>query len=288
VNPVNALDGPEVLVAVTVRVPNGAPPATVTFIGRLVDVPPFPIVAVTPVPLNVTAVAPLRNAPEITAENDVPGAPDGGDIPLITGDGWVTLKLLKGPEVSPPPALMVNVRAPAVAAESTEIVTGTEVSVTPLPIAAVTPAPLNVTAVAPEKPIPLIVADSEVPARPDVGDMPEITGPEALTVKLLNGDDEPSALVTVTVRASKIAFGSSVITIGRLVSVPPPLIDAVTPVPENVTAVAPVKLAPVIVPLTVVPGAPQFGLMLEIKGTAVVPVPLKVSVASSVRVPLKL
>ena len=40
--------------------------------GRLVAVPPVPIVAVTPLPENVTAVAPLSTRPVMVAEIEAP------------------------------------------------------------------------------------------------------------------------------------------------------------------------------------------------------------------------
>ena len=46
---------------------------------------------------------------------------------------------------------------------------------------------------------------------------------------------------------------------GRSDGVPPPRIDAVTPEPTNVTAVAPSRFVPLIVALTVVPAAPVRG-----------------------------
>ena len=62
---------------------------------------------------------------------------------------------------------MVKVRNPGVAPDAIWIFTPTLVSVLLLTIA-VTPFPLNVTAVAPAKAIPLIVADRFVPATPDL------------------------------------------------------------------------------------------------------------------------
>jgi hypothetical protein len=44
----------------------------VIVIGRLLAVPPEPILAVTPVPLNVTLVAPSRFDPDIVADTVVP------------------------------------------------------------------------------------------------------------------------------------------------------------------------------------------------------------------------
>jgi hypothetical protein len=85
VNPLNGADVPPVVVTVTVRVPGDAPDAIAIATGKLVAVPPLPIVAVTPDPLNVTAVAPPRLVPEIVAATVVPEAPLDGLIPVIAG-----------------------------------------------------------------------------------------------------------------------------------------------------------------------------------------------------------
>ena len=54
------------------RAPVAAPAAIVIVTGRLVDVPPVPIVAVTPLPENTMEVAPVRFVPVIVAAMFVP------------------------------------------------------------------------------------------------------------------------------------------------------------------------------------------------------------------------
>src|SRR5207244_10000946 len=62
VKPLNAGDVPAAVVTVKVRVSVAAPAAIVTVIGRLVAVAPVPVIAVTPLPLKLTAVAPDRKS----------------------------------------------------------------------------------------------------------------------------------------------------------------------------------------------------------------------------------
>jgi len=78
---------------VTVLDPVAALAVIVTVTGRLVAVPPAPIVAVTPVPLNVTAVAPERFVPAIVAENVVPCVPEDGAMEEMEGVAVVREKL---------------------------------------------------------------------------------------------------------------------------------------------------------------------------------------------------
>ena len=68
VNPVNGSEVPAGVVTVTVRVPNSACGAMVVVMGTLVEDPPSPTVAVTPVPLNTTAVAPVIFEPVTVAD----------------------------------------------------------------------------------------------------------------------------------------------------------------------------------------------------------------------------
>jgi hypothetical protein len=68
------------------------------------------MVAVTPLPLNVTAVAPVRFVPLMVAGRLVPVVPEGGVIPVIAGTpGAVTAKPVNGADV-PPAAVTVTVR----------------------------------------------------------------------------------------------------------------------------------------------------------------------------------
>ena len=68
----------------------------------------------------------------------------------------------------------------------------------------------------------------------------------------LNGSDTPAPVVTVNVRRPGEASAAIVIVADRVVSVTS-VISAVTPVPINVIAVAPVRFVPLIVAETVEP-----------------------------------
>ena len=169
----------------------------------------------------------------------------------------------------------------------TVTVIGSDVAV-PVPRVAVTPAPLNVTAVAPARPVPVIVADAVAPVIPTAGETLVITGPELATVKPLNGVESPVVFVTVIVRSPSAAPDVSVTVIGKLVSVLPLPMTAVTPVPEKVTAVDVEKFTPVITVLTVPPGVPQFCDIDVMTGTdAPVPETIKVAVLNTLEVPMK-
>src|SRR5204863_534213 len=93
----------------------------VTVIGTLVDVAPERIVAETPAPLKFTAVTPVSAVPVIVAGNDVPGSPEDGTIPRITGGAGFTVKPLKALEVTPA-AVTETVRASVVAVDEIVIV----------------------------------------------------------------------------------------------------------------------------------------------------------------------
>ena len=85
VKPVNAAEVPTDVLTVNVREPGAALPATVIVTGRDVSVPPVPIVAVTPVPLNSTDVALDKYDPLIVAASVVPGFPVFGSMAVMTG-----------------------------------------------------------------------------------------------------------------------------------------------------------------------------------------------------------
>src|SRR5207249_4961337 len=152
----NGADVPLGVVTVTVLAPSPAPAAIVTVMGRLVAVPPVSMVAVTPLPLNVTAVAPFRLRSEERRVGNVPGAPGEGLLPVIIGPD-VTLKPLNAGDV-PIGVVTVKVRVSVDAPAAIVTVMGRLVAVPPVPMVAVTPLPLNVTAVAPFRLVPLMVA----------------------------------------------------------------------------------------------------------------------------------
>src|SRR5438093_9143545 len=187
----------------TVRVPVAAPAAIVTVMGRLLAVPPVPIVAVTPLPLKLTAVAPPKFDPLMVAPRLVPAAPEDGVIPVMIGPPDVTVKPLKAGDV---PAGVVTAKVRVSVAAPTAIVTmmGRLLAIPPVPIVAVTPLPLQLTAVAPPRFDPLILAVRLVPAAPEDGLIPVIMGSD-VTVKPLKAGDVPAGGVTAKVRVSVAA-----------------------------------------------------------------------------------
>jgi len=144
VYPLNGDVVPNAVASVTVLKPSAAAGSMSTVIGTLVEVPPLPIVPVTPDPLKDTTEAPLRLLPKIVAGTLPPRGPIFGEMLVMTGVDD-TLNPLKGVDVVPP-ALTVTVRNPRNAPLSRIIVIGTVVEVLPVTITAVTPVPLNVTA----------------------------------------------------------------------------------------------------------------------------------------------
>jgi hypothetical protein len=151
------------------------PPGVVTRIGP--DLAPFGTTAVievaeltvklAPRPLNDTDVAPVKLVPLIAT--DVPALPLVGVKPLIVGPGAgaVTVKLdelvaLPPGAVTPIGPLVAVAGTVAVSCESETTLNDDD------------GVPLNVTAVVPVKPLPLI--DTDVPGGPLVGEKPLIEG----------------------------------------------------------------------------------------------------------------
>src|SRR5438093_13092360 len=93
-----------------------------------------------------------------------------------------------------------------------------------------------------------------------------------VTVKELNASEFPCGAMTLTLRAARGASDAIVIVTGRLVSVRPVPMVAVTPDPLKTTAVAPVKPVPLTVAPSVLFTTPEFGLIPVITGRACVTV----------------
>ena len=85
VKPVNGADVPAAVVTVKLCVSGVALVVMVMLTDRPVAVPAVPMIAVTPVPLKSTLVAPVRSVPVIKAGSVVPIVPDVGSIALTTG-----------------------------------------------------------------------------------------------------------------------------------------------------------------------------------------------------------
>ena len=145
-NPLKGALVPAGVVTVTERKPNAAPGAIVIATDKLVR-PDEVITAETPVPLNVTPLAPEKLCPKMVAAMVVPGAPVDEDSEVMTGPP--TVNPLNGAVVADG-VVTVTVRNPNAAPGATVSVTDTLDSV-PVPKTVVTPAPLKATPVAPDK-----------------------------------------------------------------------------------------------------------------------------------------
>jgi hypothetical protein len=245
VNPSKGVDVESALDAVSLRTPGAASDAIVIVTGRLESVPPLPTVMVTPVPLAVTEFTPSRWAPEIVAERDVPVLPTEGVIPVIAV--LVTMKSV-GVDV-PPGVVTVNILGPVTASAAIDKEIGSVDADPPARTAAVMPVPLKVTFVAPDRPVPNIVAVNDVPAVPILGVMlvTKGRGVGLVTANPANGEDDATPFATVMGRTPSAASGAILTVIGSVVSVAPASITAVTPLPPKVTAVMPPRLMPVII-----------------------------------------
>jgi hypothetical protein len=225
------------------------PPGVLTLMGP--DVAPLGTVAeidvaeltekLALVPLNVTAVAPVKFVPLIVTV--VPTGPLVGVKLVIVGAGGgppVTVKLLLLVAVPPGAVTLIG---PDVAPLGTVAVIDVAEFTEKLALV-----PLKRTAVAPVKFVPLIV--TVVPTGPLVGEKPVMVGALAVTVKLLLLVAVPPGVLTLS--------GPDVAPLGTVAVIE---VDEFTEklalVPLKRTAVAPVKFVPLIV--TVVPTAPLVG-----------------------------
>jgi hypothetical protein len=207
--------------------------------------------AVTPVPEMVSAVAPVRPAPVSVTGKLVPSNPEFGFIEASVGAFTVNDTVLL-------PGTLTFLLPVAAAAVMVKVAV-TVVSFTTVTALAVTPVPEMVTEGVPVKPDPVSVTGKLCPRNPEVG-LIELSV-RALTVNgtvLLLPAGVP---VTVTVLAPVVAVAVMVkvaLTVVSFTTVTP---LALTPVPEMVTPVAPVRLVPVIVTATVLAGGAELGLI---------------------------
>ena len=164
-------------------------------------------------------------------------------------DGGSTTVKLAALDAVPP--AVVTLTVPVVAPDGTVAV----ICVAELTVKVVALVPLNFTAVAPVKFAPVIV--TLVPTGPLVGEKLVIEG-GGITVKLLALVAVPPTVVTLIVPLVALDGTVAVICVAEFT------VNVVALVPLKLTAVAPVKLAPVIV--TLVPTGPLAGEKLVIEG----------------------
>jgi hypothetical protein len=202
------------------------------------------------VPLNFTAVAPVKLAPVTVTL--VPIGPVVGEKLVIDGGG-ITVKLVA--LLAEPPAV-VTLMVPVVAPEGTvAVICVAELTVN------VAVVPLKLTAVAPVKFAPVTI--TLVPAGPLAGEKLVIDG-AGITVKLDALVAVPPAVVTLIVPLVALAGTVAVICVSELT------VKLVALVALNFTALAPVKAVPVIV--TLAPTPPLVGEKLVIEGATTVTV----------------
>jgi hypothetical protein len=173
-------------------------------------------------------------------------------------DGGGTIVKLEALVAVPPP--VVTLIVPLVAPGGTVAV----ICVSELTVKLVALVPLNFTAVAPVNALPVIVTLAPTP--PLVGEKLVMDGAGAVTVKELALVAVPPAVVTLIVPVVAPLGTVAVICVEELT------VKLVEVVPLNVTAVAPVKFAPVMV--TLVPILPLVGEKLLMVGAGVPPVAL--------------
>jgi len=202
-----------------------------------------------PTPPNRTAVAPVKAVPVIVTE--VPVLPLVGENEEILGAALVTVKFVA--LVAVPPGVVTVIR-PVVAPDGTFVSIRVPWGFTVNDAAAT---PLNRTAVAPPKPLPLI--RTEVPTGPLFGENDEIVGAAVVTVKFVTLVAVPPGVVTVIFPVTA-PLGTVVV-----ICVPDEFTEnELATTPPNFTAVAPVRPVPLMV--TEVPTGPLDGEKDEIVG----------------------
>jgi hypothetical protein len=207
---------------------------------------------------NATAVAPVRLAPVIVTVVPPAVGPPAGLTELTVGP---VVYVYLSPELSalvPPGFVTMMSTVPALSAGAIAVIW---VAVLTENEAAVEP---NITTLAPMKFVPVIVTDVPPPVGPALGLTPETVGvAKYVYLSALLAALVPPAVVTARSTVPALSAGEVAVIWVMLLIVK--LVAAVDP---NVTAVAPLRLVPVIV--TVVPPAvdPPVGLTLDTVGGA--------------------
>jgi hypothetical protein len=211
------------------------------------------------VPLNVTAVAPVRFVPVTTTV--APTAPDVGvNDPSVGAASTVKLATL----VDVPPGVVTETGPVVAPAGTVAVIWALESTVNDVAVT-----PLNLTALAPVRLVPVIT--TVAPTAPLAG-RKEATVGAATTVKLEALVAVPPGVVTEIVPVVAPAGTVAVTCVAEST------VNDVAATPLNLTAVAPVRFVPVIT--TVAPTAPEVGVNevtlgagIIVNEPALVPVP---------------
>lgn len=188
----------------------------------------------------------------------VPRVPVVGLIPVRIGPSTVNVTAL----LVPPIVVMVTFLAVVAAVAVIEKVAVTDVSLTTVRLVTPTPPPGTVIAVAPVSPVPVRVTVMAAPPRtPELGAIEVSVGTGGGITVNVTALLVPLGVVTVTFLADNAAVAAIVkvaVTVLESTTVTPE--TAMFP-PDTVTAVAPIRFAPVRVTGTILPRTPVAGVM---------------------------
>jgi len=251
-----------VLVQVPPAMIEKVPPAVPTFVivGAAVNVNGP---ALAPVAVLVTVTKPLCVV-VVPVTNDGFG-PENATVAPVTVNPFVSAGVV------PMGVVTVTFLAPSPAPAVIAQFALTVVAVDVMPVQ-VTPPPAMATAVAPVRLVPVSVTGTVVPRLPLTGEMEVNVGPCTVNVTALV---TPAGVVTVTFLAPVAAPVVMVKVAVTVVSFTALKALTVTPPPDTVTAVAPVRPTPVMVTGTAVPRTPVLGAI----EASPVPTPLIVTTA---------
>jgi hypothetical protein len=268
--PIRKLElAPPEFVTLTFLAPFTAAPVNVKVAVTVVEFTTVTLPTVTPAPLMLTAVVPVRLVPVRVTETVVPRIPRIGVIEVRLGATTVN-----APNRVLVPAGDVRVIFLAVSAAVPEIVkvAVTVEEFTTTMLLTVMPPPLRVTDVVPVRLLPLKVTGTARPCVPVFGEIEVSTGTAAgvtvnAPVRMLL---VPPGVVTLTFLAVSAALPAIVKVAVTVVALTTAILLTVMPPPVTVTAVAPVRFVPVRVTVGAPPWLPVTGEIEVSVGGAVV------------------
>jgi len=227
------------------------------------------LLAVTPVPDTLTALAPVRLVPVSVTGTVAPCRPELGLIVVSVGAGTVVTVNVTLPLV-PPGVVTVTFLAPRAALPPMAKLAVTEVALTTLTPLTVTPVPDTLTALVPVRFVPVRVTGTVAPCAPVLGLIVVSVGGGIVVTVNVTPPLVPPGVVTVTFRppVAALPLMAKLAVIEVALTTLTPL--TVTPVPDTVIAVAFVRLVPVRVTGTVAPCKPVPGLIVVNVGAGII------------------
>lgn len=270
---VTALLAPAGVVTLRFRIPGAAAEPMVNVALTWVSETDVKLLTVTMAPKPLIAVAPVRPTPVRVTGTLLPRTPELGAIPVRNGPTVNGTVLEAGP-VGNPTARFLTPRVAVVAMLSRAVILVEEFT-TKLPAASVTPPPSPCSPVAPVRFVP--TRFTTTPVAPVLPRTPWFGVIEAsvagATVKHAVQVAVPPGVVTLTSCAAAVAVPAIVKVVVTAVGLRLVMTPAETPAPCTTTVVAALRLVPVMMTATAVPGLPVEGLTDVTVGAIVVPAP---------------